>query len=152
MGQGRFTFLGPREQPIIDLGPRDSFRSSTSQDKIYAWIESGEIKLRLTVKDKYGRVLTFINGNDWTVLPALIDDRNYDATALEVVADGEIVLQVELIDDCVKICMIYTNYDGRKIALTDYGTVFYESGRNPQPFKPIFVYPSRGNFGRRAIP
>lgn len=115
-------------------------------------MQNGELFVSLIIRDKEGRIKTSINGNDWVVFPALIMDRNFDPYALEVIdKNGEVILQIQLENECIKLGFVMTDSDGTKMQFGDNTLQRAKEGELFRPpLKPIFVYPSKFNFGKRA--
>jgi hypothetical protein len=157
---GGNTVIGkPDGLSIVDLtnglsfGPQEKTKNDFHQnesDKILVWVDNGKLKASAAIKDKEGRILARINGNEWsTAQKPLIYDRNYDDMALEVVdAYQHVILQIEMIGECARVSGVFYNGLGT-VFINDNG-VFINPSQNIS-INPIFAYPSEMHFGERIL-
>jgi len=122
----------------------------SDEDKMIIWIENGKLKISTVVRDKDGKILAKIVGNEFFTMPRpAILDRNYDENSLEVVdVYGNVVLQASLIGSCVKILGIFFDKSGNAIVADENGFVIYPRSFNAK-INPIFVHPCEGHLGER---
>ena len=142
MGSANFIWAGEKGTPII-----------SGRDDVTVWMQNSELQMSMIIRNKEGSIKTYINGNDWIVYPALISDRNFDPHAIEVIdKNGEVILQVQLVNNCIKLGFVMTYENGSKLQFGNNAMETVNENENfKNPIKPIFVYPSKGNFGKRAI-
>jgi hypothetical protein len=117
-------------------------------NKIIVWIDNGQLKVSTTIKDKDGKILARITGNDWdNAQKPLIYDRNFDKRGLEVVdAYCNVVLQVDMNKSCAKVSGVFYVESGKTIVANDKGFHFDVPGVK---INPIFIYPSENHLGER---
>lgn len=139
-GEANLIWLGKKGEPMF-----------AGRDNISVWVSNDELQISLIIRDKAGNIKTYINGNDWVVFPRLVKDRNFDPYAIEVIDNnGEVLLQIQLVDGCVKIGCTIMNEDGSRVQFGNNGIEIAAEGEEFQnPLKPIFAYPSKENFGKR---
>lgn len=120
--------------------------------------EDGHLKISIVIRDKNGQVIAEIVKNDWKVNPSGSWDRNYSQNALEVKnSQGDIVLQVKLVEDRIQFQAKLYDSDGQGIG---FGKIRTPAGWNgliartddehtELSFKiePIFKYPSDLHLG-----
>ena len=143
MGNGGFGIGGRR-----DVGESNPIK--TDEDKIIVWTENGQLKVSAVVRDKDGKVLARIVGNNWDTMPRpAILDRNYDRNCLEVEdAYGNVVLQVSMVGSCAQILGIFYDKSENVLVLDDTG-FHYNPGSYNAKINPFFVHPCEGHLGER---
>jgi hypothetical protein len=61
------------------------------------WTEHGQLRVEATIRDKSGAIVATMHGNEWTVNPHRIFDRNFSDTAVEVLDErGDVVFHVAM--------------------------------------------------------
>jgi hypothetical protein len=141
-----FGFTGPKDQPFMSFA-RDTALTITKDEK--------GIKVSTRIKDKDGKIIAELIDNEWKLNPNNLWDRNYSQNALEVKdAEGDIVLQVRLLDDRVQLQAKFYNSSGRGIAIgkdeSGHGAIVFSPKDNPKQtikMEPIFRYPSDLHLG-----
>jgi hypothetical protein len=122
-----------------------------NEDKIIVWIENGQLKVSTVVRDKDGKILASVVGNDFFTMPRpAILDRNYDENNLEVEdVYGNIILQVSMVGQCARVLGVFYDKVGNDIVLDDAG-FHYNPGPYNAKINPIFVHPCEGHLGERV--
>jgi hypothetical protein len=120
-------------------------------DPVTVWIENGQLKVNLTLRDRSGSIVTKIVGNEWRVNPNLIFDKNFDDTAFEVAdVKGDVVLQFVFDGTSIQFCGKFYFPDGSRVGI---GKGVIEKRLPGQQmeltFAPIFRYPSSQYPGQR---
>lgn len=134
IGTAQFVQQGPQGTPMFMIG----------SDPLTVWLENGELKVNLTLRDQNGDVIAKLVANEWQVNPNLIFDRNFDDRALEVInAKGDVVLQLVFDGTAVQFCGKFYLSDGSQVGI---GDNIIEKAPAGTPLKltfaPIFKYPS----------
>lgn len=145
MGTG-FGVFGSR-------GAAESNPTQPSEDRMIVWTENGRLKVSTVVRDKDGKILARMIGNDWFTMPRpAILDRNYNANSLEVMdVYGNIVLQVSMVGPCARILGVFYDKFGNALVIDDTGVQYTSSPYNIK-IDPIFVHPCEGHLGERIKP
>jgi energy-coupling factor transporter transmembrane protein EcfT len=122
---------------------------SNSSDRIMVWVENGQLMISAVVRDKSGRVLATINGNEWdTATRPTIYDRNFDKNAVEVIDNyGKIVLQVNMVGENASVVGVFYGDNGTVLTIAR-GII--TTDEIPLNVDRIFVYPSELHKGERA--
>ena len=134
-------------------GPARLTPIAFGSDKIDVWTEEGKLKVSATVRDKDGKIIAIIKGNEWTVPPqAQIVDKNFDDNAFEVIdAYNRVVMQVSMVGECALLSGVFYKEDG-SAAIVANGGVYIAPPGESIPYdilKPIFLYPSDRHLGER---
>jgi hypothetical protein len=134
VGTAEFVWKGPEGGPMFVIG----------NDPITVWIENGELKVNLTLRDQSGSIVTKIVANEWQVNPNLIFDKNFDDKSFEVIdVKGDVVLQMVFDGTSVQFCGKFYQSDGRRIGIGNNVIEIRLPGQEMQlTFAPIFKYPS----------
>ncbi len=113
-----------------------------------------QIKVSTDVKDKSGALVARLIQNEWEVAPPRIFARNYSKNALEVLGtDGDVVLQIKILPDRIKILGEWWDRDGRGIRIAGNGNevamvILSHDTNTPFPkIEPMFRYPSETHLG-----
>lgn len=143
IGTAQFVQQGPQGTPMFMIG----------NDPVTVWIENGELKVNLTLRDRGGSIVTKIVANEWQVNPNLIFDKNFDDTAFEIVdVKGDVVLQLVFDGTSVQFCGKFYLPDGRRTGIGNNVIEIRLPGEQMQlTFTPIFKYPSSEYPGQRII-
>lgn len=136
--------MGVRERKI-----GESVIQNDSNNKILIWVDKGQLKASVTIKDRDGKKLAGIIGNEWdTAQKPIIYDRNFDNSGLEVIdAYGQVVFQADLGKPCARVCGVFYNNLGT-IIINNSGVLINPSENTK--IDPIFVYPSEKHLGERV--
>jgi hypothetical protein len=143
-----FDYEGPASEPFLKLLDRYDMTIE---------VRNRSLELSTRVGNDKGDLLATIDRNEWKVVPPPNTfDRNYNDTALEVRDNrGQIVLQVVLLPDHVRIQGKWYQTDGRGLSIIsrgpNQGTMLEllptPPGQPERTIKPIFVYPSDLHLG-----
>lgn len=141
IGTAQFVQQGPTGTPMFLIG----------SDPITVWIENGELKVNLTLRDQSGSIVTKIVANEWQVNPNLIFDKNFDDKSFEVVdVKGDVVLQLVFDGTSVQFCGKFYLSDGRRVGIGNNIIEIKLHGQQMQlNFTPVFKYPSSEYPGQR---
>jgi hypothetical protein len=115
--------------------------------------EKGELLFSVKLRDPDGNMIGEIKRNEWHVKEPDILDRNYDASALEVTdkrADGEVLLQLEYLEDRLRLQGTLWRSDGLGITIAGdlmpgYGVfqVVDKTMKKRLSIRKLFKYPSK---------
>jgi hypothetical protein len=117
------------------------------------------IYVSTVVRNSDGNIIAHLIRNEWQVNRNISLDRNYSDNALEVIGqNGQVVLQVQIIDNQVRLKGIFFNDDGIGLAIGS--ACCKETGKMKSSLKkigpgqkadvyiwPMFKYPSNLHFG-----
>ncbi|MFH1101385.1 MAG: hypothetical protein V1726_05050 [Methanobacteriota archaeon] len=147
LGGTNFIYEGPKGYSVLDI----------LGINVTIWIENGKLKISTILRNENGEIVAELKANEWQVNPNLIFDRNFDDTAIEVInTKGDVVLQADLVERCVKFVGYFYREDGWQIAVgpSETGGGYIElrpPGEEIQMnFDKIFQYPSELHPGERV--
>lgn len=147
-----FKFTGPKGEPLLNF---------LVDNDIIIEIEDNQTKLSTKIRDKNNNIIAEIIKNEWKIKPNNIWDRNYTNDAIEVIdSSGDVVLQVQLLDDRIRFQGKLYKSDGNRVGfwskgLHSGGTIIRTDNRHPEmahkindfKIKPLFKYPSELHLG-----
>jgi hypothetical protein len=146
-----------KEEPILQLGEtgvsfiwtgKSNSLISNDYDKIKIVRVGNEIKLSVTVRDRFDNLIVEIVDNVWRVSKSETDcwDKNYTDDSLEVKdGRGRVVLQVRLLPDRVQMQVEWPTQGGRYMDnVIHQGKPFYTP---EEGIRPRFQYPSSEHWG-----
>ena len=141
-----FNWAGPNGEPMFTI-LKDS-QLTISKEK-------GQLKISTMIRSHDGLVAELVN-NDWKINPQESFDRNYNKNALEVRdKDGDVVLQVKLLNDRIQFQGKFYDEKGNGVAFVGRkewnGSMIEMTGPNhpklDSTIEPIFKYPSGLHMG-----
>lgn len=168
--------IGNSNSTILNTNPEGEIAFSFFKDiGLKIWIENGEMKLSVKIRDRDGDLVAEIIGNEWNIRSDKRWDRNYNWEALEVRdPSGDVVLQVVMEPTliCFAAKMFTSDGEGfmlasepateQDVALYQQKGISYEVGEHiafvqkasdpPSPpfhhtLEPIFRYPGDRHLG-----
>jgi hypothetical protein len=136
------------------------FKKLLGDDNFNIYVENGQIKMSITIRDKSGKVFAEIIDNEWRTEPVPGPntwDRNFNKDSIEVKdAFKNVVLQVRLFEDRVQLQAKLYDSAGRRIGIGKSldkdrpgGIIEVRPPNQPETFRiePIFKYPSDLHLG-----
>jgi hypothetical protein len=142
--------------------------NGSGDSTIFQWLQDAGLKVEFgrngllvttPIRDEYGNLIVDVFRNHWTVYPEHCLDKNSTKDTLEVLdRGGHVVLQIRLIPDVFPTVQIQgewwdDQHTGRRLVKAKGGKGGYVFILNPanqhndQLIEPIFMYPSKDNFG-----
>ena len=117
-------------------------------------LENGQLKVSSLVRNPHGEVVAELIDNEWKINPQKVFDKNYTKDALEVRdQDGDVVLQIKLIEDRIHLQFKAYDSNGGAVVLANNPngpdailSTQPEEVRNLH-ITPIFRYPSDLHLG-----
>jgi len=123
-------------------------------DPIYLWIDNGQVKMSLTLRDSSGAIIGLLDADHISFLKDTKYDLNYDSNGLEIVDNnGAIILQVNIRDGVATLYGILYDKDGGAAVFGTDSWQFNPPGTKPtlslESIKPIFKHPGYLYFRER---
>ena len=125
-------------------------------DPIYLWIDNGQVKISLTLRDASGDIIALLDADHISFIKDSKYDLNYDSNGLEIVDNNSsIILQVNIRDGVATLYgTLYDKAGGIAVVGTD-SWQFNPPGTKPTlsiaSIKPIFKHPGYQYFRERVI-
>jgi len=138
---------GPSLTPFINW---------SNGDPIYLWIDNGQVKMSLTLRDSSGAIIGLLDADNISFLKDTKYDLNYDSNGLEIVDNnGAIILQVNIRDGVATLYGILYDKDGGSAVFGTDSWQFNPPGTKPTlsiaSIKPIFKHPGYQYFRERVV-
>ena len=137
--------------PVFDALP------GLSASRLRIKTAEGGIRVSATIRTLDGSIAAELIDNEWKLNPGHYFQRNFDENALEILDnDGNVMLQLEMLTDRVRIQGIFVDQSGNGVALVGSpgGGSLLQKLSPPidyeiQPIRRLFRYPAEAHHGKR---
>ena len=132
LGESKIIWQGNPNEPVFVL----------AGEPLFIRLVDGKAQLSVVIRDENGNVIAAIRDNEWFVAHSTALDRNFNTNTLEVKdLKGDIVFQVQIEGEEVRIAGIFYSKEGGPSALTPW--LHELQGRDNS----LFLYPSEKHPG-----